>query len=212
MSRKRFHYRVKDKDGRLYIDRSSVPNRFTALRYACQEICERVERTNNGLRVFAEVLDLIRSRDWEDAVKAYNAHPDAGGDEITIVETDGVHPNGYKARRNHSNIVVPSPAPTQEEINEGNIIDEGLVDRVRYDVHKRTRVSLVKESGYILLGPVGVGAARPVLAEAVSFKTLFKKVRTGVSTEKLGHRIFAVNDHGSVTEYDRYGKEIGSWV
>lgn len=209
--RKRYHYRVVDADGGVYIDRSSVPNRFTALRYACQEICDRAEKKENGLREFSEVLDHIRSREWEEAVKAFNVHPDAEEAVISIHETVGVHPGGYKAKRNHTNITVPSPAPTQEEIGEGNLLEQEDIEVMRYDVNKGHTVSRGKESGFRLFGPAR-GKGRAVLAESTSQRVVFEKMRKSVDTALLGYRTFAVNDHGNVTEYDDRGRVIGEWV
>lgn len=208
---KRYYFQMKDPGGAVAVDRASFPNQHSACRAACVEVCDIVRDLPDGLRDLADVLDLIRDGDWLTALAAFNEHPAAGGRAVTIETSQGVHPGGRATPRNHKPIDVPRAAPSQSDIDENNVVEDGQYEVVRYNVSTRRTERRETVDGVILYGPRARGT-RPVLAQATTLEALFRKARCKVPTEDMASRFFAVNDHGNVTEYNVKGEVIGSWV
>lgn len=97
--------------------------------------------------------------------------------------------------------------PEQDDINEGICIDQksGLTFTRRTFKNGEAGEEDYEEDGWVAF------YNRGEVARAETEKGLFKKLRA--MELKLGSpRIFAVNDHGNVTEYSGAGKVIGEWV
>lgn len=103
-----------------------------------------------------------------------------------------------RALTNLAEEINPS-APSQEDINEGITLSSGPV-MVLHGAREATQ-----EDG------VMAWMCGNEIASSVTSEGLFKKLRK-LSESLCSPRIFSVNDHGNVTEYDYSGNEIASWV